>query len=123
MFPFRADKMDIDEIAIERISVEDLRVDRSRVLIEQMASLAYRVFREPPWSDDCELARLHLGLGVDLMRRNAVALIAKTRGSGQITGTPGSVDRGHKRPFGIDGRPPSYPRARTRVRGRGASSG
>jgi len=39
--------MDIDEIAIERISVEDLRVDRSRVLIEQMASLAYRVFREP----------------------------------------------------------------------------
>lgn len=60
-FRFRADKMDIDEIAIERISVEDLRVDRSGVLIEQMASLAYRVFREPPWNDDCELVRLHLG--------------------------------------------------------------
>ncbi|OOO02811.1 MAG: hypothetical protein USCGTAYLOR_00948 [Chromatiales bacterium USCg_Taylor] len=78
--------MDIDEIAIEHISVEDLRVDKSGVLIEQIASLAYRAFREPPWNDDCALARLHLGLGVDLMRRNAVALIAKTRGSGEITG-------------------------------------
>jgi ribosomal protein S18 acetylase RimI-like enzyme len=78
--------MDIDDIAIERIAVEDLREDRSGVLIEQIASLAYRAFREPPWNDDLERARLHFGLGVDLMRRNAVAFIAKAKASGKIAG-------------------------------------
>jgi hypothetical protein len=40
--------MDIDDIAIERIAVEDLREDRPGVLIGQIASLAYRAFRESP---------------------------------------------------------------------------
>ncbi|MGH8585770.1 MAG: GNAT family N-acetyltransferase [Gammaproteobacteria bacterium] len=78
--------MDVDDIAIERIVVEDLRADKAGLLIEQMASLAYRAFREPPWNDDLERPRLHFGLGVDLMRRNAVALIAKARDSGKIVG-------------------------------------
>ena len=78
--------MEVDDIAIERIAVEDLRADTSGVLIEQIGSLAYRAFREPPWNDDLERPRLHFGLGVDLMRRNAVALIAKARDSGQIAG-------------------------------------
>ena len=46
--------------------------------------MAYRAFREPPWNDDLEKPRLHFGLGVDLMRRNAVAFIAKA--SGKIAG-------------------------------------
>jgi len=73
-------------IAIERICVEDLRADASGVLVEQIASLAYRSFREPPWNDDLERPRLHFGLGVDLMRRNALTLIAKTKDSGTIVG-------------------------------------
>jgi ribosomal protein S18 acetylase RimI-like enzyme len=73
-------------MAIERIGVEDLRADKSGVLIEQIASLAYRAFREPPWNDDLERPRLHFGLGVDLMRRNAVAFIAKAKASGKIAG-------------------------------------
>ena len=76
--------MDADDIAIERIAVEDLRADTPGVLIEQMGSVAYRAFREPPWNDDLEKPRLHFGLGVDLMRRNAVASIAKA--SGKIAG-------------------------------------
>ena len=44
--------MDVDDIAIERIAVDDLRADTSGVLIEELASLAYRAFREPPWNDD-----------------------------------------------------------------------
>ena len=76
--------MDADDIAIERIAVEDLRADTPGVLIEQMGSVAYRAFREPPWNDDLEKPRLHFGLGVDLMRRNAVAFIAKA--SGKIAG-------------------------------------
>ncbi len=43
--------MDIDDIAIEQIAVEDLREGKSGVLIEQIACLAYRAFREPPWND------------------------------------------------------------------------
>ena len=78
--------MNIDDIAIERIAVEDLRADTSGVLIEQMGSLAHRAFREPPWNDDLEKPRLHFGLGVDLMRRNAVAFIAKAKESGKIAG-------------------------------------
>jgi ribosomal protein S18 acetylase RimI-like enzyme len=78
--------MNVADIAIERIAVEDLRADKSGVLIEQMGFLAYRAFREPPWNDDLEKPRLHFGLGVDLMRRNALALIAKARDSGQIAG-------------------------------------
>ena len=78
--------MDVDDIAIERIAVDDLRADTSGVLIEELASLAYRAFREPPWNDDLERPRLHFGLGVDLMRRNAVAFIAKAKDSGQIAG-------------------------------------
>ena len=78
--------MDIDDIAIERIAVEDLRADKSGDLIEQIASLAYRAFREPPWNDDFERPRLHFGLGVDLMRRNAVVFIAKANASGNIAG-------------------------------------
>jgi ribosomal protein S18 acetylase RimI-like enzyme len=76
----------MDDIAIERVSVEDLRADKSGVLIEQLASLAYRAFREPPWSDELERPRLHLGLGVDLMRRSAVGFIAKDKDSGKIAG-------------------------------------
>jgi hypothetical protein len=78
--------MTSDDIAIERISVEDLRADNSGVLIEQIASLAYRAFRESPWNDDLERPRLHLGLGVDLMRRNALAFIAKSKCSETIAG-------------------------------------
>lgn len=51
-----------------------------------MGSLAYRAFREPPWNDDLEKPRLHFGLGVDLMRRNAVAFIAKAKAPGKIAG-------------------------------------
>jgi GNAT superfamily N-acetyltransferase len=78
--------MDVADIAIERITVEDLRADKSGVLIEQIGALAYRAFREPPWNDDLERPRLHFGLGVDLMRRNAVAFIAKAKASGKIAG-------------------------------------
>lgn len=78
--------MDIDDIALEPITIDDLRADKSGILIKQIASLAYRAFRDPPWADDAERPRLHLGLGVDLMRRCALALIAKDKGSGKIAG-------------------------------------
>lgn len=78
--------MNLEEVEITPISVEELRADKSGVLVEQMAALAYHSFREAPWSDDLEKPRLHLGLGVDLMRRNALALIAKTKPFGKVIG-------------------------------------
>jgi len=75
-----------DNIEIVPILVEDLRADVSGNLVEQITNLAYHAFREPPWDDDLEKPRLHFGLGVDLMRRNALAYAAKVKPSGRIVG-------------------------------------
>jgi hypothetical protein len=78
--------MDQHNIEIVPISVEDLRADTSGTLVCQIAKLAYLGFREPPWNDDLEKPRLHFGLGVDLMRRNALAFAAKLIPSEKIVG-------------------------------------
>jgi ribosomal protein S18 acetylase RimI-like enzyme len=81
-----SEPIDLEEAEITPISVEELRADKSGALVEQMAALAYHAFREAPWSDDHEKPRLHLGLGVDLMRRNALAFIGKAKSSDKIVG-------------------------------------
>ena len=78
--------MDTENVEIVQILVEDLRADVSGILVRQITNLAYRAFREPPWNDDLEKPRLHFGLGVDLMRRNALAFAAKVKPSGRIVG-------------------------------------
>jgi hypothetical protein len=50
---------------------------RNRCFGRANNSIAYYAFREPPWSGDLEKTRLQR-LGVDLMRRNAAAYIART---------------------------------------------
>jgi ribosomal protein S18 acetylase RimI-like enzyme len=75
-----------EEVEIAPVSAEDLRRDSSGTLVKALAALAYHAFREPPWSDDLEEPRLHFGLGVDLMRRNALAFIARTKPSDKIVG-------------------------------------
>jgi hypothetical protein len=49
-----SEPMNLEEVEITPISVEELRADKSGVLVEQMAALAYHTFREAPWSDDLE---------------------------------------------------------------------
>lgn len=78
--------MTTNQIEIVPITAEDLRADHSGILIEQIAQLAFECFREPPWNDDHAHARLHFGVGVDLMRRNALGLLAKETESGQVLG-------------------------------------
>jgi GNAT superfamily N-acetyltransferase len=82
---YAGEPMDQDNIEIIPVLVEDLRKDSSGSLISQIGNLAYLAFREPPWSDDHEKPRLHFGLGVDLMRRNALAFAA-INSSGRIVG-------------------------------------
>jgi hypothetical protein len=76
----------MNEIEIVPITADDLRADHSGILIEQIARLAFECFREPPWNDDHAHARLHFGVGVDLMRRNALGLLARAAGSRRALG-------------------------------------
>jgi ribosomal protein S18 acetylase RimI-like enzyme len=76
----------LDEVDILPILVEHLKQDASGTTIKEMSDLAYRAFREPPWLDNLEPPRLHFGLGVDLMRRNAKAWIAWSKPASKIVG-------------------------------------
>lgn len=68
-----------DTIEIQRFTWDTLYYeDIEGLLIGGIAFIAYYAFREPPWSDKFEMPRLHYGLGVDLMRRNAIAYLART---------------------------------------------
>jgi len=73
-------------VEIVPVSVETLRADTNGRTVREMAELAYHAFREPPWCDDCERPRLHFGIGVDLMRHHALALIARSSGSNRTVG-------------------------------------
>lgn len=75
-----------EELCVQPVSRVDLRADHAGTLIAEMAALAYAAFREPPWNDTLEVPRLHFGLGVDLMRRNALALVAKAGAGGELAG-------------------------------------
>lgn len=75
-----------EDLEIAHIALEDLRAEVSGDTVRQMASLAYRTFREPPWHDDLELPRLLFGLGVDLMRRGALAHIARVLPTRKVIG-------------------------------------
>jgi ribosomal protein S18 acetylase RimI-like enzyme len=77
---------EIEEVEIGPVSIEELRADKSGVIVEQLAALIYGVFRVPPWNEDYEKPRILFGLGIELMRRNAVLYIAKTKRSGEIIG-------------------------------------
>lgn len=74
-----------DGIEIQPFSQETLSKDILGDLIRKLALIAYAAFREPPWDDKFGLPRLHFGLGVDLMCRNARAYLAKTE-SGLLVG-------------------------------------
>lgn len=76
----------MDEIDISPILVKDLMEDASGSMITEMSDLAYHAFREPPWNDNLEAARLHFGLGVDLMRRSAKAWIACSKPAPKVVG-------------------------------------
>ncbi len=78
--------MDLEEVEIASISVEELIADNSGAWVEQMADLTYHTFRKPPWNIDEEKPRIHFGLGVAMMRRNALTFIAKTTHSARIVG-------------------------------------
>ena len=75
-----------EEIEIGPVSIEELRADKSGAAVEQLAALIYSVFRVPPWNEDYEKPRILFGLGIELMRRNAVLYTAKTKRSGKIIG-------------------------------------
>jgi hypothetical protein len=79
--------LDLEEVEIARVLVEELRAEKSGALVEQLATLIYDVFREPPWNEEYEKPRIHFGLGTELMRRNAILYIAKTNAWARLSVT------------------------------------
>lgn len=75
-----------DFFAVQVITMADLRADQEGVFISQLASLICEVFSEPPWNEHYSRARIMFGLGVELMRKNAIIVIARHKDQGHIIG-------------------------------------
>jgi len=70
--------------SLKVLGVAELADDPHGRTATQMANLADRAFREPPWNDHLAVSRLLVGLGVDLMRRNAAAVVAADTGTDSV---------------------------------------
>lgn len=77
---------DDSPIKINRLTLAELRADESGTAIEQLADLIIEAFREPPWNERYSAARIHFGLGVELMRQGALLYAATDRATGKIVG-------------------------------------
>ena len=66
------------KIEVRRLSIEELRADLSGDLVEQWVALTLIAFGEPPWNNNLRILRLTLGIGIDIMRDNARAFVART---------------------------------------------
>ncbi len=65
------------DIKINTVSLADLRADHEGILSEQISRLIKDVFSEPPWNENFSISRLQFGLGVEMMRKNPLLLVAQ----------------------------------------------
>lgn len=73
-------------VEISQLTLDELRADHSGIGVEQLAGLIIEAFREPPWNENFYASRLHFGLGIEMMRHNALLYVAKTQSTGKIIG-------------------------------------
>ncbi len=76
----------VEEYHIKRIRLEDLRSDQAGSLVSHLSTLICDVFSEPPWYETYTHSRIIFGLGVEMMRKNAILFIAQTNQSNKIIG-------------------------------------
>ena len=69
---------------VQVITLADLRADQCGVLISELAELICEVFSEPPWNEHFSATRIMFGLGVEMMRKNAILIIARHREEGHV---------------------------------------
>jgi ribosomal protein S18 acetylase RimI-like enzyme len=53
-------------------------------MISELAELICDVFSEPPWNERFSATRIMFGLGVEMMRKNAILIIAKHKQEGHV---------------------------------------
>ena len=73
-----------DFFEVQVITLADLRADQYGVLISELAELICEVFSEPPWNERFSTTRIMFGLGVEIMRKNAILIIAKHKLEGHV---------------------------------------
>jgi ribosomal protein S18 acetylase RimI-like enzyme len=76
----------VEEYQVKRIRLEDLRADQAGLLVSHLSTLICDVFSEPPWLETYAHSRILFGLGVEMMRKNAILFIAQTNQSNKIIG-------------------------------------
>jgi hypothetical protein len=64
----------------------DLRSDQYGLLISDVAEIIFEVFSEPPWNESFSAARIMFGLGVEMMRKNSILVIARHKHEGHLIG-------------------------------------
>ena len=70
------------DIKINTLSLADLRKDHEGILIKQVSRLIKDVFSEPPWNENFSIPRLQFGLGIEMMRKNPLLLVAQINNLG-----------------------------------------
>ena len=73
-----------DFFEVQVITLADLRADDYGILISDLAGLICEVFSEPPWNESFSASRILFGLGVEMMRKNAILVIAKHKQDGHV---------------------------------------
>ena len=73
-----------DFFEVQVITVADLKADQNGLMISELAELICEVFSEPPWNESFSASRILFGLGVEMMIKNAILVIAKHKQEGHI---------------------------------------
>jgi len=75
-----------DFFDVQVITLTDLRSDQYGLLIPDLAEIICEVFSEYPWNESFSAARIMFGLGVEMMRKNAILIIARHKKEGHLIG-------------------------------------
>jgi len=75
-----------DFFDVQVITINDLRSDQQGVLISDLTEIICEVFSEPPWNENFSASRIMFGLGIEMMRKNAILVVAKHKQHGHIIG-------------------------------------
>ena len=73
-----------DFFEVQVITLADLRADQNGFLIFELAELICEVFSEPPWNERFSSTRIMFGLGVEMMRKKAILIIARHKQEGHV---------------------------------------
>ncbi len=73
-----------DFFEVQVITVADLKADQNGLMISELAELICEVFSEPPWNECFSTTRIMFGLGAEMMRKNAILVIAKHKQDGHV---------------------------------------